>query len=414
VSSYYERKEHEHLHALEYAQNALSLATATGNKKRQADSLQSLARMRFFAGDHVTARLHLSESLRLARASADFYRQATALCLEAMCTMELSYYENSILACNHARKLLSLCGVSKGNIDHATMSIQAQVHRYKSEYIEAHNINTLILEDTSMEQDTINHGFALLVDALIDTFLGVSKGDIQKKLDIAAGIFSPTKGFHLEPVMCDSISAILLLNQGNTVAAKLLLEKCLESFYGHHPPMASLCLQLLSDMSCWHNVPNWQPSWPTVFLVHSLKSNQKLGIYQALQFIGDVALVQNDENTAVSLFTTALEGFTQMDVHRSRAECMLRLGDICKQNNDLTKATEHWTTARPLFEQSSQGKQVENIDKRLASVGKDVPEQHRNNLVQLTIADVLAVSLDLSVAVGGDKDQPDMGDEVKL
>jgi hypothetical protein len=51
---------------------------------------------------------------------------------------------------------------------------------------------------------------------------------------------------------------------------------------------------------------------------------------------------------------------------------MLRLGDICKQNNDLTEATKHWTTARPLFERSSQGKQVENIDKRLASAGEDV------------------------------------------
>jgi hypothetical protein len=93
---------------------------------------------------------------------------------------------------------------------------------------------------------------------------------------------------------------------------------------------------------------------------------------------------------------------------------MLRLGDICKQNNELTKATEHWTTARPLFERSSQGKQVENIDKRLASVGEDVLEQHRNNLAQLAIADVLAVSLDdLSVAVDEGEDQLDMG-EVKL
>ncbi|KAJ7866618.1 hypothetical protein B0H14DRAFT_2504313, partial [Mycena olivaceomarginata] len=72
VSFYYRRKEHEPLRALEYAQNALSLATATGNKKGQAESLRTLGWMRFLAGDYVMARLHLSESLRLARASADF------------------------------------------------------------------------------------------------------------------------------------------------------------------------------------------------------------------------------------------------------------------------------------------------------------------------------------------------------
>ncbi|KAJ7851527.1 hypothetical protein B0H14DRAFT_824731 [Mycena olivaceomarginata] len=229
VANYYGGTEHEYLCALEYAQNALSLATATGNKKRQAEALHCLAWTRHAVGDYVMARLHLSESLRLARASADFYRQAEALHVEATCTMELGYYENSIIACNHARKLLSLCGLSSGHIDHRIMSIQAQVHSYKSEYIEARSINTLILEETSIEQDTMNHGFALFLDALIDTFLGVSKEGIQKKLDVATGIFS-SKKFDIPVAMCDSISAILLLNQGNTVAANCFWKNALNYF----------------------------------------------------------------------------------------------------------------------------------------------------------------------------------------
>jgi hypothetical protein len=50
---------------------------------------------------------------------------------------------------------------------------------------------------------------------------------------------------------------------------------------------------------------------------------EKLGILKALQFLGDVFLAQGEEYTALNLFTVALEGFTAMDVHRSRAECML-------------------------------------------------------------------------------------------
>jgi hypothetical protein len=64
-------------------------------------------------------------------------------------------------------------------------------------------------------------------------------------------------------------------------------------------------------------------SWTTVYLAHSIKFKEKLGINKALQFLGDIFLVQADEDTAVSLFSAALEGFTYMDVHRSRAECML-------------------------------------------------------------------------------------------
>jgi hypothetical protein len=49
----------------------------------------------------------------------------------------------------------------------------------------------------------------------------------------------------------------------------------------------------------------------------------------------------------------------------------------------MLKAVEFWETARPLFEQSSQSKQVEYVDERLAGVNKDVLEQHSINLAHL-------------------------------
>ncbi|KAJ7922706.1 hypothetical protein B0H13DRAFT_2317186 [Mycena leptocephala] len=57
-----------------------------------------------------------------------------------------------------------------------------------------------------------------------------------------------------------------------------------------------------------------------------------------------------------------------MDVHRSRAECMLQLGDISMGHNKLLKA----------------GKQVHHINERLANISEDVLEQRRNNLTYLT------------------------------
>jgi hypothetical protein len=101
--------------------------------------------------------------------------------------------------------------------------------------------------------------------------------------------------------------------------------------------------------------------WTTVFLVHSIKHKKNLEVHKALQFFGDLFLTQGDESSAINLFTIALEGFTYMDVHCSRAECMIRLGNISKSHGDLPKAMELWDTARPLFEHSSQAQQVENI-----------------------------------------------------
>jgi tetratricopeptide (TPR) repeat protein len=179
--------------------------------------------------------------------------------------------------------------------------------------------------------------------------------------------------------MCDMVLADLYLREGNLLEAKTLFESCLKSSF-REPEITSYCLEQLGNASRWSA---YVSSCTTVFFVHSAKRKEKLGIYKALQFLGDVFLAQDDEHTAINLFTVALEGFTYMDVHRSRAECMLQLGDISKGHGDLLKAVEFWTTARPLFEQSSQAKQVKHINHRLADVSEDVLEQHRKNLAHL-------------------------------
>jgi hypothetical protein len=72
-----------------------------------------------------------------------------------------------------------------------------------------------------------------------------------------------------------------------------------------------------------------------------------------------------------------------MDVHRSRAECMLRLGDLSKNCGDLLKAMEFWDAARPLFVRSSQAQQVEDIDCKIAGLSQEIQLQHRENLAKL-------------------------------
>jgi hypothetical protein len=74
-----------------------------------------------------------------------------------------------------------------------------------------------------------------------------------------------------------------------------------------------------------------------------------------------VFLAQQDEDTAISLFTVTLEGSTLMDVHRSRAECTIGLGDNLKQHGDILHAVELGNVARPLFERLSQVEEVKYI-----------------------------------------------------
>ncbi|KAJ7794021.1 hypothetical protein B0H14DRAFT_132904 [Mycena olivaceomarginata] len=321
VSYYYSQTKGDPLMALDHCQNVLSLAISTENTRRHCEALISLA--------------WIKQNL----VSADFHRQADSLNVGAVCCMQLGDYKRSLSLANHARKLLKLCGQAQSFLDHAIMSLQAEVHTAKSEYIEAHRINTQILQETSVEQDSFGHAVALVLAADIDMSMGASKAVIQRSIDAAVLIFT-TVGHGLGLAICGALEADITLQEGHMLEAQAQFRQCLKSPFGYHSAILTYCLTQLSDMTRWGADLNWMPSWPTVLLAYSLKSKQTLGIYKGLQFIGDIVLAQDDEDTAIALFTVALEGFTDMDVHRGKAECMLRL-EIFARN--ITTTEKQWS-----------------------------------------------------------------------
>jgi tetratricopeptide (TPR) repeat protein len=375
LTTYYQTK----ADTIKFCRAAISLAVSTGNTKYHSIGLQSLAWVEWTLGDYSAAQVHAKAAQRLAIISADVYREAQALRIEATCCYTLGNYIKAMSLCLRARDLLGLCGMSHGHLDHDIMTVQAEVYRHKSEYVQAHSIHTRILEGTTI-QDPYSYGYALLNVAEIDVLIGAPKNDVQRNCDRARKMLD-TEGNVEGVTMCDFILADLHLREENSLSAKAILERCIKLGL-KLSQITTYCLERLGNTSYWGDLDGMS-SWTTVFLVHSLKRKEKPGIYKALKFLGDVFISQNDEPTAISLFTVALEGFTQMDVHHSRAECMLRLGDISMGHGDLLKAVELWERARPLFECSSQAKQVQGIDERVANISKDVLEKYRNNLARL-------------------------------
>ncbi|KAJ7935859.1 hypothetical protein B0H13DRAFT_1853972 [Mycena leptocephala] len=380
VADHYQIRKQDMSSAIKFCQTAVSLAVSTRNTNRHSQGLQNLARLKFLLGDYSAAQMHAHESQRLARISADFFREALALRIKATCLRILGDYKQHVSLCDRARDLIRLCGASGGQVDYDIMNLQAEVHKLKSEYVEARRIHNGFLQQVPKDQNPYDHAFVSLNIAEIDLAIGTPQQNILGNVEAATEQFN-TMGLAMEVTMCETILADLYLREGNLLAADSLLKECIKSSMAH-PDIIAYCLERLGDVGRW-KVPYYASSWTTVYFVHSLKFKEKLGIHRALQFLGDIFRASDDEDTAISLYTVALEGFTQMDVHRSRAECMLHLGDISKGYGDLLRALELWETARPLFERSSQAKQVENIDERLASVGDDMLEQHRKNLACL-------------------------------
>ncbi|KAJ7891072.1 hypothetical protein B0H13DRAFT_1887319 [Mycena leptocephala] len=412
LADYYREKGHMSS-AAKSSRAAISLASSTGNTKQHSLGLRNLACVEFNLGDYSAAQAYANEAQRLAIICADLYREALALEIEASCCYSFGNYTKAMSICIRARDLLGLCGMSGGTLDHSIMNTQAEIYKCKSEYLEARSIHNKILEETTI-QDPYSYGLALLNVAEIDVLIGAPKNDVQRNCDRARKMLD-TVG-NIEGVkICDVNLADLHLREGNSQAAKIILVRCLRVTL-EYSQVQAICLERLGDTSHWGCL-HVMLSWTTVFLVHSLKRTEKLGICKALKFLGDVFLSQNEAQTALSLFTVALEGFTQMDVHRSRAECMLRLGDIYMVHSEQLKAVEFWEAARPLFERSSQAKQAQGIDERVATISKDVLEQHRNNLAclaELNAPAGTAEEIEDDLSDIKDLDKMDMGEEKEL
>ncbi|KAJ7029017.1 hypothetical protein C8F04DRAFT_1188121 [Mycena alexandri] len=110
------------------------------------------------------------------------------------------------------------------------------------------------------------------------------------------------------------------------------------------------------------------------YLSNSLRTKEKLGIHKALQFIGDVHLMENNEVTAVNLFTGHCLGGIYL------YGCSLQQSRV--YDSTWGHSQEEW----PLFERSSQATRVQDTYRRIDGISKEVKEQHRKNMARLAEA----------------------------
>jgi tetratricopeptide (TPR) repeat protein len=366
VSTYY-RHIQDHVAALHFQQCALSLAISLGSPDRLSRTLQEVAWIKTQAGDFSGAQKDASEAQRLARIAGNLYIEANSLQIEAICWQTLGSYGYCTPLLDRARHLLDLCGMSGGRTHTAIQNCQAEVYRCKSEYVAAREIQAHILQSSSAGQDVYKYALALLNVAQIDVETGGSEHDVAINLNTAGQLF---RKIRCAPglIYCDMFRAALDVQQGNFLSAKSLFQQCLRSSWGQDTYTVDYCLEKLGAVKQWTTSHQISFSWPVTFLVHSCKSKQRLELHKAFQFLGDVFQARGDLDTASSLFTVALDGFTQMDVHRSRAECMVQLGNIARLNGNKSMAAGLWQTARPLFERSSQRRQLSQLEEKLAGL----------------------------------------------
>ncbi|KAJ7455061.1 hypothetical protein FB451DRAFT_1373259 [Mycena latifolia] len=376
---YYMLSKNDRAKAMEFFEASLPLSKASGNVTAQCFTLIQLAWMNWSSGNYALSQTQAQEIQKLAVLSSNLTDEASALRIEAMSCTSVGNYKQSISLCHRAREIVKLCGLSGGDLDNIVLTSEATAYSLKSEYTAARAIYAETIEQTSASSQ--RHAFALLNMGLTGVEIGAN--DVEQTLSKARSLFN-SRGYPRGVTHCKIGSAELSLRRGNISAAKKVFTESVNSARGKENDVLTYCLQRLGDITRWDPAYNaWVFPWTVVLLAHGIKFRTKLVIHKALRCLGDFFHTNTDEETAFSLFTLALEGFMAMDVHRSRGECMLRLGDIFKGRGDLERAAEMWREALPLFEKSSQAESAACVNERLATISRPLLNESQTDGARL-------------------------------
>ncbi|KAJ6480898.1 hypothetical protein C8R45DRAFT_1076164 [Mycena sanguinolenta] len=373
AASIIEHSKSDSSQAQQFANKALQLAKLSGDSSQQCDVLLCIARFSLLSGNYSAAERYAREAQELSELSMNLYSSAIALSLQAECSRQLGNYHKSMAQNSKAKAFLEICGMSEGGAGHHITLNQAEIHLLRSEYTQAQRIFSNIAGITSPVKKSQDYATACLNIAYVDIQIGGTAENIWKNLNIASEIYK-SHASNVGTITCKAHEACMNLTEHAFDLAQIKFQKSLH----FNAELTSLSLERLADIKAWPACEE-QARWPVIYLSFAHKVQEKLALHKALLFLGDVFMVNEDEDTAFALYTVALEGFTHMDVHQSRAQCMLRLGDLAQKHGNTAAAIAHWKGARPLFERSSQAKNITEIDSRLATVEK----AHKEALIAL-------------------------------
>ncbi|KAF8140699.1 hypothetical protein K438DRAFT_1785466 [Mycena galopus ATCC 62051] len=364
--------------ATQFFHKALEMAELSKNSNQQCNVLIQAGLQKWCTSNYSAGKSYATAAQKLSKLSGNLYGEARATYICASCLRLLGDFKGSAVQLHMASELLHICGMSEGVLATKIAVDQAGLHQLKSEYQEARSMFCQIAERTSANENSISHETTLLNIATINTIVGEAEKDIQHNLNTAREFM--LEHSHMNIVLCDVMQANLDLREGRSDIAKATFQDYLGLHWRKDPELELICLSQLANIKAWP-ISESQGKWATIYLTFAYKSKAKLDLHKALLFLGDVFITTKDDHTATILYQVALEGFTSMDVHQSRVQSMLRLGDLANKHGHTSEAISFWKEARPLFEWSLQAKDIAQIDSRLATYESE--GAHQEALVKL-------------------------------
>jgi hypothetical protein len=346
--------------------HALSIASQDTAK---VIPLSGLATVQWICGNYSRALDLAKETYRIARGSGNIRGELDGLRLQVLCYSSLGYFKQGLELLDQAKKLIIRAGLQGGEMEMLLMNLEAELYQMKTEYSDARRIHEAVLQKTSTELSPIHYAYAQVNTAFLDIVTDAGIEVVFPKLN---GVMTAFRNRHYAPgiSVCEYCHADLRHREGDPTGARAEYTRLFAATRDSDEELMWLCLAKLADPTKPVHADTESARWAFVFLAFALRPQVRsaLTVHHALRRLGDTLVVQGAENTALSILAITLDGFTQMDVHQGRAECMRTIGNVYVRCRDLSKAQGMWEAARPLFERSEQKKEVIRIDERLQTL----------------------------------------------
>ncbi|KAJ6620128.1 hypothetical protein B0H10DRAFT_2022813 [Mycena sp. CBHHK59/15] len=357
--------------ALRMYKHASEIAEKAGDTVQQCLALNRTALAKWQLGEYHEGLMQTQEAERRAKLGGDFFGEANAIRIAAMCCISLGDFKRSATLCADGRKLLVACGLQGGYLDLLLMSSEADTLFSKSEYAEARKVRVDLAHKNPPDISPASHAYALCSVAAIDIATRVDQQDVRKSLDFAKSLVVAIP-YPRGIMICDVITNDLDLREGRVQEAKQFYQQCFTSCQTTDDEMSAACLEKLGDIGYAMHTLESTFRWAVVALVYSLRCRNGLAIYHAFRCLGDIFVTEKDETMALSLFGVALDGYTLMDIHQRKGECMVRIGDIHKHQNEVARGVEMWKAALPMFAKSLQAPQAARTEEKLRLEGIEI------------------------------------------
>ncbi|KAF8169417.1 hypothetical protein K438DRAFT_1774215 [Mycena galopus ATCC 62051] len=287
----------------------------------------------------------------------DIVAEAISLDLEARCTHN---HKQAPTLRMEGRELLLVCGLVGGATDLMIRAGLAEVHFIKTEYAELRRLSVEMLSEASPGQPTP------ILD--LELYSGAENlVPVRNNLDIA-NEQSTALGFPRAVLLCDTVYAALEHAEGNLAMAKVMFQQCIASLQSSEIDGVISCFDRLPDPLCLMDGFEKTSEWATIYLCLALETGDKLSSMKAVRHLASIAVAQEDEETGLTLYEVALDGFTFMDIHRWRAECTDHTGTILGRRGNIAKAAKFLREAKPLFATSLQTKNSAQMETKLLAL----------------------------------------------